>query len=181
MKLTITAVGDRLYLAMAWLILLMSMVLAGSLYYWQSFANSPLDIDSRRLYYNIPIGASASFIAHDLHAKKVLKHPRLFLMLIRLKGLGERIQAGEYFIEEGTTPNQLLEQFVSGRVILHAITFIEGWTFTQLMRKLLADDRLQHVLKALTPSQIMAKLGLANLHPEGQFFPDTYFFYQTRQ
>jgi UPF0755 protein len=52
--------------------------------------------------------------------------------------------------------------------------FIEGWTFKQMRAKLDSSPDLKHDTKELTDAQIMEKLGRPGVHPEGQFFPDTY-------
>ena len=49
----------------------------------------------------------------------------------RREELAGRIRAGEYRIERGMTPRQMLDMFVAGRVQLHAVTVPEGWTFRQ--------------------------------------------------
>ncbi len=56
-------------------------------------------------------------------------HPRLLVAYARLTGADARVRAGEYRIEPGTTPRELLRQFAAGAVMQHAVTIVEGWTF----------------------------------------------------
>jgi UPF0755 protein len=63
---------------------------------------------------------------------------------------------------------------VRGQVLVYQLTVIEGWRYTELI----AAVRAHPAVKAGTsdPTQVMAELGLPDLHPEGQFLPDTYVF-----
>jgi UPF0755 protein len=60
--------------------------------------------------------------------------------------------------------------------VRHALTLIEGWTFRQVMGALGQDDRLTRTLTGLSDEAVMERLGYPGLHPEGRFFPDTYYF-----
>jgi UPF0755 protein len=83
-------------------------------------------------------------------------------------------QVGTYLIPAHITPLELLEQLRSGRVVLEQFTIVEGWNFAQLRRALAADKTLQHAWAKLSDAQLMVELGQPGLHPEGQFFPDSY-------
>ena len=93
-----------------------------------------------------------------------------------MNGWAPRIKAGEYAIVPGTTPRSLIEQIVAGRVLQHALTVVEGWTFRQLRQALAAHPKIAQTLREASDAEIMARLGRPNQHPEGRFFPDTYHF-----
>src|SRR5690606_17712324 len=62
-----------------------------------------------------------------------------------------------------------------GEVIQRSVTLVEGWNFSQFRAALAKAERLQHSLSdELSNAQVMAELNLAEDHPEGMFFPDTY-------
>jgi len=65
---------------------------------------------------------------------------------------------------------------VSGAVIQHQLTIVEGWTFRQLMVAIKEHEAIRQTLEGLSDEEIMARLGKPDLHPEGQFAPDTYRF-----
>jgi UPF0755 protein len=65
---------------------------------------------------------------------------------------------------------------VSGKVKQHAITFPEGWNFKQIRQELDKNPNVQHTLQNVSFEKIPTKLGISQNHPEGLFFPDTYFF-----
>jgi len=138
--------------------------------------DQPLVVPRVGFEYMLPAGASLNRVAQELAASGVLANPRSLVIYARWFGQAGAIKAGEYRIDAGTTPITLLEQLVAGRVVQHALTLVEGWTFEQMMTTVAADQRLEHTLTGLTADEIMARLGFAGVNPEGRFFPDTYYF-----
>jgi len=138
--------------------------------------DEPLAVPRDGFEYMLPAGAGLSRVAQDLAASGVLAKPRALVVYARWYGQAGAIKAGEYRIGPGTTAITLLDQLVAGRVVQHALTLVEGWTFAQMMTAVAADQRLEHTLTGLAADGIMARLGFAGVHPEGRFFPDTYYF-----
>jgi UPF0755 protein len=104
----------------------------------------------------------------------LLVQPWLLAAYGRLTGQARRIRAGEYDLAAGITPVTLLEKLVSGQVYLHQLTVVEGTRFNELLAALRAHPAI--VPSTLDGAGIMAALGEPGVHPEGQFFPDTYKF-----
>jgi len=67
-----------------------------------------------------------------------------------------------------------LAKLVAGQVYLHQLTIVEGWRFTDLLKAVRAHPAI--VASTFDGAAIMAALGEPGVHPEGQFFPDTYSF-----
>ncbi|MFU8797614.1 MAG: endolytic transglycosylase MltG, partial [Gammaproteobacteria bacterium] len=107
---------------------------------------------------------------------KLTKRPPYFVAMALLRGEASRLKAGEYQIRPGTTPRQLLEQVVQGKVIYHSVKLIEGWTFKQFLAALGTQPKLVQTIQGLPLETIMEKLGYPGENPEGRFFPDTYKF-----
>jgi UPF0755 protein len=124
----------------------------------------------------ISSGTSLQGVALSLAERGVLAHPRSFSVLGRLTGKAGRIQAGEYEIQAGTTPLELLDQLVEGQVKLHSLTIVEGWTLWELMEALSAHCAVEQTLDSVDQSELAMMLELESDHPEGQFSPDTYRF-----
>jgi UPF0755 protein len=135
-----------------------------------------LVIPTGGLDYTLSPGTSLHRVAQDLAERAVLANPKALVVYARWHGRAGAIKAGEYRIEAGTTAITLLDQLIAGRVVQHTLTLVEGWTFKQLMTAVANDDRLEHTLNGLTPDAIMTTLGFTGVHPEGQFFADTYHF-----
>jgi UPF0755 protein len=119
-------------------------------------------------------GSSVRQVASTLAREGVIKYPRVFEIAVRLDGNATRIQAGEYLLQPRISPRQVLARLLEGRVLLHAITLVEGWTYQEMLGRLAGTEVLENDISDQSDASVMAELGLAGSHPEGRFFPDTY-------
>ena len=142
----------------------------------QRWLDAPLAIEGTAASIEIPRGQPLAATASELAARGVLTHPRWLQAYARTTGADARIKAGEYAIEPGTTPRTLLVLLESGKVVQHAVTLVEGWTFREARRAIAQEPHLQHTLDGQDDAAVMAALGEPGQHPEGRFFPDTYLF-----
>lgn len=126
--------------------------------------------------FEVPRGASLRAVAADLHTRGLLEQPQIWIFWARATGRSATLKAGEYQLLPGATPDGLLEQLGSGAVLLHSITFIEGSTFADLRVALGRNESVRLTLQTASPEDVMRELGEPGVHPEGQFFPDTYHF-----
>ncbi|MCB1830348.1 MAG: endolytic transglycosylase MltG [Chromatiaceae bacterium] len=143
---------------------------------FDNFKATPLTLPPNGITYNLEAGSTIATLAADLERKGYLEKPLYLRLLARWNKQAHRIKAGEYFIAASTTPPQLLNLLVSGRVISYSLTIVEGWDFRQMMAAVHGNDVLLHTLEGLDAAAIMQRLGYAGEHPEGRFFPDTYHF-----
>jgi UPF0755 protein len=102
--------------------------------------------------------------------------PWRFVLLGRLTGHDRNIQAGSYEIGPGVTAWQLLEKLTAGDVTQAALVVVEGKTFRELRARIDASSDLRHDTAGLEDGEILRRIGAAEPHPEGLFFPDTYLF-----
>ena len=156
--------------------ILLSLLLAWGWMEYGSFKETPLNFPPEGMVYDLKAGSSVASLAADLAARGVLEQPILLRLLARLNDQANRLKAGEYQIPSDTTPVRLLEILASGKVMQHALTLVEGWTFKQVMAAVRQQEALQRTLLDLTDAQIMQRLGYPEQHPEGRFYPDTYHF-----
>ncbi|MDP1681334.1 MAG: endolytic transglycosylase MltG [Burkholderiales bacterium] len=126
--------------------------------------------------FNVKPGTTMRGVAQQLAQEGVVAQPLLFTWMARLSGKGSALKAGNYELEAALTPWDLLQKLTKGDVTLSEVKFIEGWTFQQMRQALDRAPGLQHETQALSPEEIMVRLGFPDQHPEGRFFPDTYFF-----
>ncbi len=136
--------------------------------------HAPLDLSLQGEWLEVAPGTAWSRVAADLADRGLLEHPRALTLYGRLSGDAVRIRAGEYHLLPGLTPVTLLEKLVQGEVYLHTITVVEGWRFSDMLVALRAHPAI--TASELSPEEIMTALGKPDVHPEGQFFPDTYRF-----
>ena len=120
-------------------------------------------------------GSSTRTLANQLIERGFLQHKNYFLIWGKLNRQATRLQAGEYLIAPGSTLAQLLEQMVAGNVLQHNITLIEGYTFRQVLESIHQNPIIKAELLDLSDEEIMTRLGHEGEHPEGRFYPDTYY------
>jgi UPF0755 protein len=136
--------------------------------------NAPLAMSGDSAWLEVENGVPLRRVATQLGERGLLHYPLLLTTYARFTGVATRIRAGEYQVPAGTTPLSLLSKLIAGQVFLHQITIVEGWRFADVLRALRADSAI--AATDLDGPAIMATLGEAGVHPEGQFFPDTYSF-----
>ncbi|MFN3593753.1 MAG: endolytic transglycosylase MltG [Thiobacillaceae bacterium] len=125
---------------------------------------------------HIEPGSAFKTVADQLHALGVVDHPLAFTLLGRLTGQATQVKAGSYLFEAAVPPTELLRKLTQGEFLLGRITFIEGWTFRQMRAAIDRHPRLRHDTAGLSEAALLAELGIEASHPEGLFFPDTYYF-----
>ncbi len=137
---------------------------------------TPAPLPATPFEFNVKSGTTMRGVAQQLAQAGLVAQPTLFTWAARLSGKGASLKAGNYELEAALTPWDLLQKLVKGDVTQNEVKFIEGWTFQQMRQALDRAPDLQHETRGLSPKEIMAKLGFPDQHPEGRFFPDTYFF-----
>jgi UPF0755 protein len=160
------------------LILMALAVVAVAVVGWwgNSWLRAPIAELAEPTVIEIPRGASVRAVAADLHRRGLLQQPQLWTFWARLTNRAGGLKAGEYELDPGLTPAALLDLLSSGQVILHSITFIEGSTFADIRQLLNRNDAVAATYANASVADIMRALGAQGVHPEGQFFPDTYRF-----
>ncbi|MBU0744618.1 MAG: endolytic transglycosylase MltG [Gammaproteobacteria bacterium] len=121
-------------------------------------------------------GTSVKKAAYSLQEQKLLKHPMIFVLFVRLSGAEYKLKAGEYVVTPGMTARKLVQKMIKGDVLHHAFTLVEGWNFHQVIKALNDNQYITHTIKNLSPAAIMEKIGHEGELPEGRFAPDTYLF-----
>ncbi len=120
-------------------------------------------------------GSSIRTLANQLIEKGFLENKNYFLIWGKINRQATRLQAGEYVISPGMSLASLLDNMVAGNVIQHDITLIEGFTFRQILNIIQQDPNITLELENLSDEEIMKRLGFEGEHPEGRFYPDTYY------
>jgi UPF0755 protein len=140
------------------------------------YAYSPL-APQQSLPYEFALnqGSSLTTVARQFEQAGILENPRLFVLFARLQGRAGKIKAGVYQLDHPVSRMELLDMITQGNVSRSQVTIIEGWNFRQLRAALNANANLRHDTLNLSDSEIMQRLGVLEAHPEGLFFPETYY------
>ncbi len=121
-------------------------------------------------------GDSFKQIIHKLRDQHLFMKPFWFKVLAVQTQAFKKIKTGEYELATGSTIPDILALFVSGKAKHYSITFPEGRNFKEMLQAIEQNPNLEHTLQGVSNEALMAKLGASEKHPEGLFFPDTYFF-----
>jgi len=140
------------------------------------FATSPLELKTDVKELTVESGSSLSSVGHQLVEQGVLNEPWSFILMVRAFAAAGQVKAGNYLIQNKVTPYDLFQILTNGSNTQSSITFIEGWTFAQMRQALNNNESVKHMTMAYTDQQIMSELEIAEPHPEGMFFPDTYYY-----
>jgi UPF0755 protein len=130
--------------------------------------------------FKVAPGASFAHVAAELAGQGIVARPRAWILYARWKGLAPAVKAGEYEIEPGSTPRELLTKMVNGQVLLHSFTIVDGWRVQDLLEALGRNPDIvttsPDAAWTARAANIMTKLGAPGTDAEGQFLPETYRF-----
>ncbi len=154
-------------------LLFVAALLAAAAWWW---VRQPLVLPAGVPSVNVvlPSGSSARSVAQAVVEAGVGTPPSALYWYFRVSGKSGGLKAGTYEIEQGDTPQKLLNKLFNGLQSLRSVTMVEGWNIRQLRAALAKAEFLKPDTQALSNEALMAKLGRPGMHPEGRFFPDTY-------
>jgi UPF0755 protein len=157
-------------------LLLLAGVAGGALWWqFQRFLETPLELPADGHSFNLAPGSHGADIVTELASLGFTRAGWEWKLLMRLEP--QVYRSGEYWLEAGLKPRELLREFAGGWVVQHRVTLIEGWTFRQVVAALGEHPVLEQNLDMTHPSQWPEQLaGLGIEHPEGWFLPETYAF-----
>jgi UPF0755 protein len=165
---------------MALAVLLLGAAAATALWSGMRSLDTPLLLKAPMRFKVVP-GASFAHVATELATQGIVAQPRAWILYARWRGLAPAVKAGEYEIQPGTTPRELLTKMVNGQVLLHSFTIVDGWRVQDLLEALRRNPDIvstspEQMTLSVRTANIMAKLGAPGTDAEGQFLPETYRF-----
>ena len=170
----------RLRVGIALAVLLLGAAAAKGLWSGVRSLDAPLRLTAA-MRFKVTPGVSFAHVATELATQGIVVQPRAWILYARLKGLAPAVKAGEYEIQPGTTPRELLTKMVNGQVLLHSLTIVDGWRLQDLLDALRRNPDIVSTLPEQTAfsvlgATIMTRLGAPGIDAEGQFLPETYRF-----
>lgn len=169
----------RLLLGLSVLAFMAGSALLAVYHHYRTFLDTAFVLSGEEIVLTVKPGMGIGDIIRALRQQPGLLQPLSAAYLeayARWHGLAAKLKTGEYALASNTTPRNLLERIVTGRVIQYTLSVVEGWTFQQLRQALAAHPKIVQTLQAASDAEVMARLGRTGQHPEGRFFPDTYHF-----
>lgn len=148
-------------------------------YEYQRFSSTTISLDTPETIFTVEPGQNLLQISNKLTMEGLSVFPPYYLYLYgRAIKQSHLVKAGQYTVLQTSTLPDLLQQFIEGKVVQHSFTIVEGMTAQMLIDKVLEDKRFKRTIENSHLSSVMAMLGKAEQHGEGEFAPETYYFQQ---
>lgn len=126
----------------------------------------------------IPDGSTFQQVAALLEQEQLIKSGSVFVLFGKSQSADRKVHAGEYELNPGMTPAEILSKLLNGQVLLHSLTIPEGLTITQIAdvasQQGLTDR--EEFLRLAKDREFIASLGIKAETLEGYLYPDTYKF-----
>ncbi len=135
---------------------------------YRSYSRPMIVGKNERVIISIDKSMSASAFAHMLKTQHLIPSERLFLTLIRTRGLSQRLKAGVYQINPGESAEQFLSRVVNGDVLKQSFSIIEGTTQAQI------SANLEHAPYLIYHSTDWQAIAAKQKNAEGLLLADTY-------
>jgi UPF0755 protein len=162
------------FIKIVFLIALVGAIAAGGWLY--HYAKTPLHLTPEAQEITIKPNSGLKSIANQLVTQQVIPDALPFVILGKLLQKEPYLQAGDYTLNKNVSPYHLLLSLNHGKATQGSITFIEGKTFKQMRTKLAKNDAVKNTIDDLSDIEVMRLVGNGEKHPEGLFFPDTFYF-----
>lgn len=120
-------------------------------------------------------GDSFNTISNKL-GRKIAINQLWFKFIAYKEQVANTLKAGEYELKVGSTLPQIVALFAAGKTKKYTITFPEGWRFAQIIERIQSNPQLKKTLSNDDLQTLITQLDARYQHPEGWFFPATYFF-----
>ncbi|SPF49914.1 Aminodeoxychorismate lyase [Syntrophobacter sp. SbD1] len=149
----------------------------GSFHFWL-FLHLPAKPSLEKRQFFIPPKTGAWPVARLLESEGVIRDARTFYLLCWFENSLHRLQAGEYAFSTLYGPQQVLDQLVNGKVVIHTVTLPEGSTLWDVARILDQKDLASQdeIIRIAENAELARSLEINANGLEGYLFPDTYLF-----
>lgn len=158
------------------LLFVLPIILAGELVVLYAIIPGP-KAAGESVVVDIPKGKSTREIGSLLAEAGVIHEDVRFLLLAKISGYADRLQAGEFLFETGKRPLTVLKILATARSIQYSITIPEGLRASEIAA-IFGEGGWSHpnsFANLVVDKQFIAGLGLDGVDSlEGYLFPDTY-------
>jgi UPF0755 protein len=158
------------------LALLVALLAAGGWLAWRHETQTPrLMAGAPAVKLVVPPGSTADAIGRKLEARGLVRHPFVFRLLVRSRGLGGQLKAGEYALEGPLSLEDIVVLLARGEVVRNEVTIPEGRTIEETAALAAAEGVvLDDFLEAARDPALIRDLDAEASDLEGYLFPDTY-------
>lgn len=148
-------------------------------YATEDYYKKPLGNGAIATSFEVQTGESFNNMSLRLQESRLIDRPALFSLLARFYGLRGKVRAGEYALNDGMSPQEILQILVLGKSINYPFTITEGlnlYDVAQLYEKKGFGKKEEFLAACSDGSLLEQVLGERLSNCEGYLFPETYNF-----
>jgi UPF0755 protein len=140
---------------------------------FERFLLTPLEIPPSGAVFRVAAGETGTGIVARLAELGYTQQGITWRLLMKMEP--HVYHQGEFLLEPGMTPRNVLDRLSSSYVVRYRFTIVEGWTVREMLARLAQDDVLVATLPE-DPDEAwrMVSEAFDLQHPEGWFLPETY-------
>jgi len=150
-------VRPKSLLLVAFLICVLAALLLAA-YSWNLYTRPASNAQAVVIY--IPDGAGVNQILHTINEHRLIRHPSLVKIVMRLTGADKNLKAGEYEIPPHASAHEIMDLLHEGETLDRFFTAIDGETAYQTVMRLQDTEYLSGAIETIPP--------------EGSLLPETY-------
>ena len=142
----------------------------------QQFLTVPPETPGRDLVFRVEPGQIFTTISKNLKDAGLITDTSRFLALARTSGKTESIRAGEFVLNTGWVPAQVLRELTTSAGIMKRVAVREGLTWWQtaaIIEEAGVGTRAAFA-EAIRDPELLAQFGIQAHDAEGYLFPETY-------
>jgi UPF0755 protein len=144
------------------LVIVVCVVLVGIFFWWNDGSSAVNKQDNRIVNFSIKKGETVHTIATRLAAEGLIKSRTIFFLHVKLLGIENKIQAGNFRLKRTMNAVELANSLTQGTVDTW-VTTLEGW-------------RIEEIAQELSQELGIPEREFISVAEEGYMFPDTYLF-----
>lgn len=167
----------RLLLSVISLILFLLLAGGGyAAYEAHRFLTTPASESPEEIVFSIAPGSTFIRVAWDLKKAGAITDVPRFQILAEWKGAVGKVKAGEFLINTGWTPEEVLTQITEGRVLLYRLTLREGLTWWETARAIEEQGfaRYDDLKAVFHDPEFLREHHIPFANAEGFLQPETY-------
>ena len=160
-------------------LLLVALLASGALYIGLDayrFLTSPASLTPQEVIISIDEGATFDRVAWDLKKAGAITDVPRFRLLAQYKKSLSKIQAGEFSVSTGWTPEQVLTQITLGKPLLYKLRLREGLTLWETANAVEEQGfaKAEHFKEVLSDPEFLRQHHIPFASAEGFLWPETY-------
>ena len=164
----------------------LALCLGAGFFAWQEvqeFLGRVPEAPGHSVIVDIEPGMTLAQMADKLETQKVVTDSKKFQLLARWEDKGRSLQAGQFLLNTGWKPEQVLDMLASGRSLLYRLTLREGLPWWQVAEQLEKQGFCKAVdfTSVIHDPKFLQHWGIPFSSAEGFLYPETYLLPKPRE